>query len=151
MVVVGEVCAATRRRLIIRSRRKARLLAAVSILLLVAVAAGLVLYALRQNINLYFTPAQLVRAKVGPQQLVRVGGWVQPHSIVRQPGSLRVEFAVTDRQQIIRVVYNGVLPSLFKEGKGVVVQGYWRQHILRASTVLAKHDANYRPPELASS
>ncbi len=109
---------------------------------------GLVLYALRQNISLFYTPTELVDGHAPYQHTIRMGGMVVKGSVVRDH-TLDVQFDVTDYHDTINVVYHGVLPDLFREGKGVVVQGQWDGHSrFNASIVLAKHDENYMPPEV---
>src|SRR6266567_3331996 len=113
-----------------------------------AVAATLVLNAFRSNLVFFFTPTQ-VAAREAPQgRPFRVGGLVEAGSLAREPNSLTVRFRVTDTAQTIPVTYTGLLPDLFKEGKGVVAQGtLGPDGVFRASEVLAKHDENYMPPE----
>jgi cytochrome c-type biogenesis protein CcmE len=117
-------------------------------LLALGVAAALVLNAFQSNLVFFFTPSQVV-AKEAPQaRAFRVGGLVEPGSLKRDPNSLTVRFNVTDTAQTIPVVYTGLLPDLFKEGKGVVAQGkLGPDGSFHATEVLAKHDENYMPPE----
>src|SRR2546421_7894060 len=112
------------------------------------IAAALVLNAFQSNLVFFFTPTQ-VAAREAPQgQPFRVGGLVEAGSLAREPNSLTVRFRVTDTAQTIPVSYTGLLPDLFKEGKGVVAQGtLGSDGVFRASEVLAKHDENYMPPE----
>jgi cytochrome c-type biogenesis protein CcmE len=114
--------------------------------LLLSAATGLVLYALQDNLAFFYTPTQ-VQAKEAPQgRTFRVGGLVEVGSVKRT--GLDVSFRVTDTAQIVPVTYTGILPDLFKEGKGVVAQGtLGTDGIFRAKEVLAKHDENYMPPE----
>jgi|GEM_PF-381416 len=119
------------------------------IILAVIVAAAIVslaLLALRQNIDVYYTPHQLVEGKVFPSHTIRLGGWVKKHSIVHDINSTRMHFLITDHMQSVPVDYNGLLPSLFREGQGVVVVGHFVKGRFKAKEVLAKHDANYHPP-----
>jgi len=113
-----------------------------------AAAAGLTLTAFQSNLVFFFSPTQ-VAAKEAPQgRAFRIGGLVEPGSLQRDPDSLTVRFRVTDTAQTINVVYTGLLPDLFKEGKGVVAQGSLEPDgTFRASEVLAKHDENYMPPD----
>ena len=117
-------------------------------LLALGVAAALVLNAFQSNLVFFFTPSQVV-AKEAPQaRAFRVGGLVEPGSLKRDANSLTVRFNVTDTAQTIPVVYTGLLPDLFKEGKGVVAQGkLGPDGSFHATEVLAKHDENYMPPE----
>jgi cytochrome c-type biogenesis protein CcmE len=113
-----------------------------------ALAVALVLNAFRSNLVFFFTPSQ-VAAKEAPQgRAFRIGGLVEAGSLKRDASSLAVRFNVTDTARTIPVVYNGLLPDLFKEGKGVVAQGTLQPDgTFRATEVLAKHDENYMPPE----
>jgi len=117
-------------------------------LVALGVAAALVLNAFQSNLVFFFTPSQ-VAAKEAPQgRAFRIGGLVEAGSLVREPNSLTVRFRVTDTAQTIPVSYTGLLPDLFKEGKGVVAQGtLGPDGVFRATEVLAKHDENYMPPE----
>ena len=118
----------------------------------VAVAAALVLNAFQSNLVFFFSPSQVI-AKEAPQgRAFRIGGLVEPGSLKRESDSLTVRFRVTDTAQTIPVVYTGLLPDLFKEGKGVVAQGTLQPDgTFRATEVLAKHDENYMPPEAKSA
>lgn len=115
-------------------------------LLLLSAATALVLFALRDNLAFFYTPTQ-VKANEAPQgRTFRVGGLVEMGSVKRT--GLEVAFRVTDTAQIVPVTYTGILPDLFKEGKGVVAQGtLGADGVFRAKEVLAKHDENYMPPE----
>jgi cytochrome c-type biogenesis protein CcmE len=118
----------------------------------VAVAVGLVLYSLRGNVNLYFTPTQVFNNEVPSGRSFRIGGLVEEGSVKREKDGLTVNFVITDTHKSIPVVYKGILPDLFKEGKGVVAQGKVEASgIMRAEEVLAKHDENYMPPEAADA
>ena len=130
-----------------RHRRFAWISAGVAVL---GVAVALVLNAFQSNLVFFFTPTQVV-AKEAPQgRPFRVGGLVEVGSVKRVPNSLSVNFVVTDTAQRVPVVYTGLLPDLFKEGKGVVAQGsLGPDGTFRATEVLAKHDENYMPPEAA--
>jgi cytochrome c-type biogenesis protein CcmE len=117
-----------------------------------AIAVALTTYALRQNINLFYPPAE-VAAGLAPQGTpIRVGGMVVEGSVQRSEDSLAVRFAVTDYQATVPVVYEGILPDLFDEGQGAVAAGVLgADGVLVASEVLAKHDENYMPPEVADA
>ena len=130
-----------------RHRRFAWISAGVAVL---GVAVALVLNAFQSNLVFFFTPTQ-VAAKEAPQgRPFRVGGLVEVGSVKRVPNSLSVNFVVTDTAKSVPVVYTGLLPDLFKEGKGVVAQGsLGPDGTFRATEVLAKHDENYMPPEAA--
>jgi cytochrome c-type biogenesis protein CcmE len=116
----------------------------------VAVAAGLVLNAFQSNLVFFFSPSQVVAKEAPTARTFRIGGLVKEGSVKRN--GTEVEFAVTDTAQTISVRYTGILPDLFKEGKGVVAQGQLRDDgIFVAREVLAKHDENYMPPEAAEA
>ena len=112
------------------------------------VAAALVLNAFQSNLVFFFTPSQVVAKEAPQSRAFRVGGLVEPGSLTRDPNSLTVHFRVTDTAQTVPVTYTGLLPDLFKEGKGVVAQGkLGPDGAFHATEVLAKHDENYMPPE----
>ena len=125
--------------------------------ILVAVAAlalvvGLVLNALDKNVSLYFTPTQVFNNEAPQGRSFRIGGVVEEGSVKRQKDGLSVHFVITDRHKSIPVIYKGILPDLFKEGKGVVAQGKVEADgMMHAEEVLAKHDENYMPPEAADA
>ena len=131
-----------------RHRRIALIVAGVAGL---AVAAGLVLSAFQQNLVFFFTPSQVVANEAPQGRAFRVGGMVETGSIKRQADGVTVNFVVTDTAKSISVAYKGVLPDLFREGKGVVTQGRLENGVFVASEVLAKHDENYMPPEAAEA
>lgn len=111
---------------------------------------GLVLYALSKNINLFYTPTQLVNESISPQKTIRVGGMVQKGS-VKHHDALAVEFTITDFKHQTTIRYKGIMPDLFKEGQGVVALGKLSPNgEFVAEQVLAKHDENYMPPEIAN-
>ncbi len=113
-----------------------------------AAAAGLVLNALDKNVSLYFTPTQVFNKEAPQGRSFRIGGLVEESSVKRAADGLTVNFVITDRHKSIPVVYKGILPDLFKEGKGVVAQGKVEADgVMHADEVLAKHDENYMPPE----
>lgn len=121
-------------------------------LALVAVAVGLLGYALRANINFFYTPLQIVSGEAPLSQGLRAGGVVKKGSVQRMPDSLVVNFIVTDFSADVAVHYDGLLPDLFREGQGVVVTGRLVDNAhLEASQVLAKHDEKYTPPEISDA
>jgi cytochrome c-type biogenesis protein CcmE len=133
-------------------KHKKKLAAVISLICILAAATGLVLYALKQNINLFYTPAQILQVKVNPEQNLRVGGFVQKHSVHYDASGEQVEFTITDEASQVQVRFSGVLPNLFREGQGVVVTGRLVDaHHLIASEVLAKHDEKYVPRPLQES
>jgi cytochrome c-type biogenesis protein CcmE len=130
-----------------KSRHK-RLALIVGGLAALGVAAALILSAFQENLVFFFSPSDVVADKAPRDRTFRVGGVVEEGSVKRD--GVRVSFRVTDTAQTIPVVYQGILPDLFREGKGVVAQGkLGADGVFRASEVLAKHDENYMPPEAA--
>ncbi len=121
-------------------------------LALLGVATALVLKAFNSNLVFFFTPTQVVNKEAPVERTFRVGGMVEKDSIKRDPDGLTVRFVITDTVNKIPVSYKGILPDLFKEGKGAVVQGKLGQDgQFVADQVLAKHDENYMPPEAADA
>ncbi len=118
----------------------------------IAIAIGLVLNAFRSNLVFFFTPTQVAAHEAPTGRNFRIGGLVQEGSLQRQPDGISVRFLVTDTAKTIPVVYTGILPDLFREGKGVVAQGkLGPDGVFNADQVLAKHDENYMPPEAADA
>ena len=116
------------------------------------VAAGLVLNAFQSNLVFFFTPSQVAANEVPRDRAFRVGGLVEAGSVQRDKDALTVRFRVTDTAKTIPVTYTGILPDLFREGKGVVAQGKMgNDGTFHATEVLAKHDENYMPPEAADA
>jgi len=113
-------------------------------------AIGLVTYALRGNINLFYPPTEVVSGEAPIGQSIRVGGMVEEGSLLRADDSLAISFTLTDYQASVPVVYSGILPDLFGEGQGAVASGVLSDEgVLQATEILAKHDENYMPPEVA--
>jgi cytochrome c-type biogenesis protein CcmE len=128
--------------------RHKRLIAIVGGIAALGVAAVLVLNAFEKNLVFFFTPSQVAAKEAPRERPFRIGGLVVPGSVVRAPDGVTVQFVVTDTAENIPVVYKGLLPDLFREGKGVVTQGSLRPDgVFVASEVLAKHDENYTPRE----
>ena len=131
--------------------RHKRLALAGASLAALGVAAALVLTAFRDNIVFFFTPSQVAAGEAPQAAHFRIGGMVEAGSVRRLPDGVTVTFAVTDRAHTVRVRYRGALPDLFREGKGVVAQGRMAQgRVFHADQVLAKHDENYMPPQVAA-
>ena len=129
--------------------RKRKIGMIVLLLTVVSLAMALVLYALRQNISLFYTPTQIAMGEANGTRAIRAGGMVIPGSIVRESGDLTVRFKITDYKHTVNVIYRGILPDLFREGQGIVAQGELiDNHHFKATTVLAKHDEKYMPPEV---
>ncbi|QUJ66670.1 cytochrome c maturation protein CcmE [Photobacterium sp. GJ3] len=138
-------------------RRKRRLTVVVALLAGLSVTIALVLYAMNQNMDLFYTPTELVEGKsngVKPEvgQRLRIGGMVVKGSVKRDPQSLEVTFRVADVGPEVTVRYDGILPDLFREGQGIVAQGVLVDATtVEAHEVLAKHDEEYMPPEVAEA
>ncbi len=132
--------------------RKHRLYLVLFVVLFSSAAIGLVVYALSGNINLFFPPAAIARGEAPVRQPIRVGGMVVDNSVKRSNDSLQVRFELTDYEASIPVVYEGILPDLFGEGQGAVASGVLTADgEFKASEVLAKHDENYMPQEVADA
>src|SRR5690606_9514959 len=130
------------------TRKRRRLTILLLGLLSLGAAAALVLTAFDDNLVFFYSPTQLQAAELPPGRLVRIGGLVVEGSLVKGPGS-RVAFAVTDNRAEVPVVYDGILPDLFREGQGIVAQGRLQPDGgFEAVGVLAKHDENYMPSEV---
>ena len=132
-----------------RHKRIALIIAGLAIL---GVALTLVLSAFRSNLVFFFTPTQVAAHEAPHGRNFRIGGLVEKGSVKRQPDGVTVRFVVTDTAKSVPVLFTGILPDLFKEGKGVVAQGkLGADGVFAASEVLAKHDENYMPPEAADA
>lgn len=132
--------------------RHKRIALVIAGLVVLAVAATLILKSFRSNLVFFFTPTQVVNGEAPKEGNFRIGGLVENGSLVRMPDGTHIKFRVTDTAKTMDVVYSGILPDLFKEGKGVVAQGKLGQDgIFQADQVLAKHDENYMPPEAAAA
>ena len=117
-----------------------------------AVAVALVVNAFRSNLVFFYSPSDVAAQQAPKDRTFRLGGLVETGSVKRQADGVTVRFAVTDTVKVVPVEYRGILPDLFKEGKGVVAQGKLESDgIFRAQEVLAKHDENYMPPEAATA
>jgi cytochrome c-type biogenesis protein CcmE len=132
-----------------RHKRIALIVAGMAIL---GIAVTLVLSAFRSNLVFFFTPTQVAAHEAPQGRNFRIGGLVEKGSVKRQPDGVTVGFVVTDTAKSVPVTFKGILPDLFKEGKGVVAQGkLGADGVFAASEVLAKHDENYMPPEAADA
>lgn len=138
-------------------RRKKRLGIVLAIFIGISATIGLMLYALNQNMDLFYTPTELVNGKddgTKPEvgQRLRIGGMVVVGSVKRDPESLKVSFELHDVGPKVTVLYDGILPDLFREGQGIVAQGVLKDtRTIEAFEVLAKHDEEYMPPEIAEA
>ena len=130
-----------------RKRRRGVLIGAC--LMVLGIAVGLVLYAMRDSIVFFYGPSDVAEMQIAPGQRFRLGGLVETGSVERGEGTT-VRFVVTDGAKTLPVTYTGVLPDLFREGQGVVTEGKLQSDgVFYADSVLAKHDENYMPPEVA--
>lgn len=132
--------------------RKQRLMIVIFIVVFSSLAVGLMAYALRENINLFYPPSKIAAGDVPHNTRIRAGGCVKPGSIQRASDSLQIQFVITDGSAEVKVNFNGILPDLFAEGEAAVINGMVTDAgELNASEVLAKHDENYIPPEVAEA
>jgi cytochrome c-type biogenesis protein CcmE len=130
--------------------RQRRVALVVGILAGVSIAGALALSAFRENVMFFFDPTQVASGEAPIDKRFRLGGMVRPCSVDREQGSLEMSFVVTDFQQDVPVRYSGVVPDLFRENQGVVAHGrLGADGIFVADEILAKHDENYMPPEVA--
>ena len=132
-------------------KRKKRLLLACLIIAGVGITAGLTLTALNQNINLFYSPSQIVAGEVPDNATFRIGGMVVNGSVDRNQSSLDVKFDLTDTAKTVTVTFDGILPDLFREGQGIVALGQMQGDIFKANQVLAKHDETYMSPEVSEA
>jgi len=132
--------------------RQKRFIFIIASLVIFSAAVGLVLYALQNNVSLYFTPTQVFNKEAPQNRNFRIGGLVVEKSVKRETDGLTVYFDVSDTFKTMQVKYKGILPDLFKEGKGVVAHGKLQaDNIFHADEVLAKHDENYNAPEVVNA
>ena len=133
------------------TRKQKRLTMILGGLAIIGVAVGIILFALSGTITFFHTPSDLAETGVKPGQRIRLGGMVEAESVKKTAGTITT-FNVTDQIKTITVSYNGILPDLFRDGQGVVTEGMLQTDgTFVADTVLAKHDENYMPRELADS
>lgn len=131
------------------SVRKRKISIIVLSLFTLSLAITLILYALRQNISLFYTPTQAVNGDAPLKKVIRIGGMVEKGSLIRGQEGLVVQFKVTDFKKVLSITYQGILPDLFREGQGIVAEGQLEDSShFKATQVLAKHDENYMPPEV---
>ncbi len=135
-----------------RHRKRQRLYAVLAGMTMLGIAVALVLTAFEDSLVFFFTPTDLQGREIAPQQRVRLGGLVEEKSVRKRENGLVTEFVVTDLEHTVKVTYRGILPDLFREGQGVVAEGtLGRNGVFTASEVLAKHDENYMPREVADA
>jgi cytochrome c-type biogenesis protein CcmE len=132
--------------------RKQRLQMVILIVVAASLVVGLIAYMIGQNANYFYTPAQIAAGQAPQSVNIRAGGMVVDGSVVRSPDSLDVRFTVTDGMATLDVQYGGILPDLFAEGEAAIASGKLDEYlVLQANEVLAKHDENYTPPEVAEA
>ena len=126
--------------------RKKRLLSIFFVFLFSVLGVSLILYSLNSNLDYFFTPSELEEVNIPSKKRIKIGGMVLEGSVDRNASD--ISFTITDYENSIVVLFEGIVPDLFKEGSGVVVLGYLDDEIFYAEEVLAKHDENYMPPNL---
>ena len=132
--------------------RKKRIAIVCAILAGMAISATLILTAFEKNLLYFYSPTQIIAGEAPTERAFRIGGLVLKDSVERNPNSLQVSFILTDTVNQIKVTYEGILPDLFREGQGIVANGNLdANNIFTANEVLAKHDENYMPPEVAQA
>ena len=129
-------------------KRKKRLIIILVLLVGIGITTGLVTYAFRQNINLFYTPTQLVHHEAPEGERIQAGGLVVQGSLKRSPNSLAIRFTLSDFKNQVDVAYTGILPDLFREGQGVIATGRYENGVVQADQILAKHDEKYMPPQV---
>ena len=127
--------------------RKKRMLNILFVFVFSVTGVSLILYSLNSNLDYFFTPTELKQENIPINKRIKVGGMVQKDSVQRNLS--KISFVITDYENSIKVVYDGIVPDLFKEESGVVVLGYQKNQMIYAEEVLAKHDENYMPPNIA--
>ena len=140
-------------RLLPKHPQRRKRLALISLLITgIGAAVALATVALKENINLFYSPTQILSGEAPKNHVFRLGGLVAEGSVKRNKDNLDVYFEVTDTDKKVAVIYNGILPDLFREGQGIVALGKLRDDgVFIADEVLAKHDENYMPPEAAKA
>ena len=128
--------------------RKRRLLIVLLILAGMSIATAVAITAMNQNVMFFVSPTNVAEEELSADRRFRLGGLVADGTVVREPGSLEVQFDVTDGKNDVTVTYSGILPDLFREGQGVIAHGYLRNGRFEADEVLARHDETYTPPEV---
>ncbi len=131
------------------TRRQRRIFMVLGLVVMVAAIAAMASQVFRENLMYFYSATEVVNGDVPPQARIRLGGLVVPGSVQREPASLRVDFRMADCEHAVAVSYEGILPDLFREGQGIVATGRLQDGVFVADEVLAKHDENYMPPELA--
>lgn len=134
------------------TRKRRRMFFVVAGMISLGLATTLVLIAFQDNLVFFYSPSDVVEQGVEPDRRFRIGGLVEENSVSRTDGDITVAFRVTDQVHAVPVVFRGLLPDLFREGQGIVAEGTLNgEGVFVASEVLAKHDENYMPPEVAEA
>ena len=134
------------------TRKRRRLYFVLAGMITLGLATTLVLIAFQDNLVFFYSPSDIVEKGVEPDRRFRIGGLVEENSVTRTDGDITVAFRVTDQVHAVPVVFRGLLPDLFREGQGIVAEGALNgEGVFVASEVLAKHDENYMPPEVAEA
>lgn len=131
-------------------KKKRRIQLIIAAFVLLAVATGLIGYAMRDGISYFRSPTQVAEAPPSPQEVFRIGGLVEEGSLIRGQGET-ISFKVTDGNAVVAVTFTGILPDLFKEGQGMIATGSLVNNTFEATEILAKHDENYMPKEVADA
>ena len=134
------------------SPRKKRILMVCAILVGISISAILILTAFEKNLMYFYSPTEIINGDAPKTRSFRIGGLVVTDSVIRNSDDLKVSFILTDMVNEVKVIYEGILPDLFREGQGIVANGKLQSdNIFIAEQVLAKHDENYMPPEVAEA
>ena len=129
--------------------RKKRILVVCMMIAGISVAALLILTAFEKNLMYFYSPTEIINGEAPQSRSFRIGGLVVSDTVIRNPDDLKVSFVLTDTVHEIKVIYDGILPDLFREGQGIVANGKLKsENVFVADEVLAKHDENYMPPEV---
>lgn len=138
---------------VMKAHRRNRLLLILFLVAAMGGATAFALLALNENINLFYAPEQIARGEAPIDRMIRAGGMVTEGSVVRDSQSLKVSFVISDmKDSEVTIQYDGILPDLFREGQGIVARGKLNEEgVFVAQEVLAKHDENYMPPEVADA
>ena len=132
--------------------RKKRIIMVCMMIAGISVAALLILTAFEKNLMYFYSPTEIINGEAPQSRSFRIGGLVVSDTVIRNPDDLKVSFVLTDTVNEIKVIYDGILPDLFREGQGIVANGKLQsENVFIADEVLAKHDENYMPPEVADA
>ena len=132
--------------------RKKRILMVCMMIAGISIAALLILTAFEKNLMYFYSPTEIINGEAPQSRSFRIGGLVVSDTVIRNPDDLKVSFVLTDTVHEIKVIYDGILPDLFREGQGIVANGKLKsENVFVADEVLAKHDENYMPPEVADA